>query len=239
MTTHVHDVARAAGRTDALRSLVSLAGDLGWELGLYDASGVLLTSGDDTQLPPSLDAGGPTLVRAPVAAFGNAVGHVAAQRRREELGPGQPLVDHVAAVLGDLCRQEIEIVDLAREIAGAYEELNLFYDLTTVLAGAREPEVVCGAVLDRALRVTPSCAARIVLRGERDGLRTVASRGDRAHVAVVEGESAAARCVETGRRCSSTSRPRTRRWRSTRGSRRRSDLWPWSRYACSPATTFR
>ena len=196
--THVHDVARAAGRTDALRALVALAADAGWDLGLYDLSGSLLAPTDTKSLRHSLDAAGPNMVRAPIVALRSTVGHVAARRRKEDVAPGQPLVDRVASVLGDLCRQEVEIVDLAREIAGAYEELNLFYDLTTVLAGAREPAVVCGAVLERALRVAPSRAARIVLRGERDVLSTIASRGAQAHVGSVGIPSAASTCVDSG-----------------------------------------
>jgi serine phosphatase RsbU (regulator of sigma subunit) len=193
----VQDVARAALRSNALRALVALARQGGWDLGLYDASGALLAPSDG-DLDPTLDAGGSALVRAPVEALGDTVAHVAARSLQGPCDDGQALVEHAAHVLGDLCRQEIEIVDLAREIASAYEELNLFYDLTTVVAGARGPVEVCSAVLERALRVAPSRAARIVLRNERGELRTAVSRGDRGPVAIVGEPSAAAHCVASG-----------------------------------------
>ena len=199
--TAVRNVAREAGRSGALRALIDMAADTGWDVGLYDLEGNPLAPAGGLRGLPQLDVQMPlawTLAhRAAVTSLGDVTGHVVVQPRIDGAMGGWSLAARVAEVIGDLCRLEVELEDLAREIAGAYEELNLFYDLSASLAGAREASVVCSAVLERALRVVPARAARILLREPEGGLRAVAQwggAGDETGVGVL---SAARVCVDS------------------------------------------
>jgi len=199
--TAVQNVVRATGRSGALRALIDMAAEMGWDVGLYDVTGNALAPAEGLRGLPKLDVQMPLVSpvshRAAVRSLGEVTGHVVVQPRTDGAVGGWSLAARVADVLGDLCRLEVELEDLAREIAGAYEELNLFYDLSGSLAGARDASVVCHAVLERALRVVPARAARILLSDPDGGLRAVAQwggQGDESGVGVL---SAARVCADS------------------------------------------
>ncbi len=155
------DLQRLLGRTTTLAALRALAVAAGSQLEVRTDPAAL---GDES-------AG------APVAVFGSVVGRVAARGGCAE----DTVAERCARVLAELCGREYEVVDLAREVASSYEELNLFYELSAALAGTRDPALVCDTVLGAAHRVMPCAAARIVLlEGGIDSgplLRRIAARG--------------------------------------------------------------
>lgn len=115
---------------------------------------------------------------APVRAFDRVVGWVVAAPRDDDAA-GPPQARDVAArsadLLTDLCSREFELNDLAREILGAYEELNLFYELSAELATASDPGAICRTVARMAVRVMGVERAWILLRPNGPGVLEVAA----------------------------------------------------------------
>lgn len=110
---------------------------------------------------------------------GYVVAEPASERAREEgSGLTRRLAERTAHLLGLLCSREFELDDLSREILDAYEELNLFYDLSGELAGASDLGTVAERILGLARRaIAPRCGW-VLGAPERDGpLRVVASFG--------------------------------------------------------------
>ena len=131
----------------------------------------------DGERPSVRRASGPAAAAA-VLVFGEPVGYVAAVALTETAAPPVGLTDQAATVLGALCAREYELNDLSREILAAYEELNLFYDLSAELAGAPDVDAICSAVLAKACRVIPARLGWILLsQDEGRSFRVVATHG--------------------------------------------------------------
>jgi len=198
--TAVQSVARATGSSAALRALIAMAAEAGWDVGLYDSSGDALAPSGGLRGLERLDVALPlrsrVAHRAEVRSLDDVAGHVVIQPNRDDAVGGQELVTRVANVLGDLCRLEAEVVDLAQEIAGAYEELNFFYELSASLAGVGEAAIACRAILEKALRVIPARAARILLREPDGSLRSLAGWGESQDASAVGALSVARICVD-------------------------------------------
>jgi hypothetical protein len=106
-----------------------------------------------------------------VRAYGYTVGVVAAAPANPANGPSSvALAEHVATLLTELASKEYELDDLSQEILDSYEEVNLFYDLSTALKRARTVGDVCRIVLEKACEIIRSRRASILLldRGGRE-----------------------------------------------------------------------
>ena len=107
---------------------IAMATEAGWSVGLYDVTGNALAPKGGLRGLPQMDVQmpltSPVEHRAVVRSFDGVSGHVVVQPCRDGATGGWALAARVADIVSDLCRLEGELVDLAREIAGAYEELN-------------------------------------------------------------------------------------------------------------------
>lgn len=171
-------------REAALRLLDEHATAGGCRVGVYAHDGApLRAEGDLATARPSgvnghvrVDGLHAPSAAAAVVAFDHLVGYVVARPEGASVS-ADPVARHVAAMLGEFCAREYELNDLAREILGSYEELNLFYDLAGELAGASDADTLCRVVLAEACRVIAAEDAWILLAdGPRGALRVAAAK---------------------------------------------------------------
>ena len=66
-------------------------------------------------------------------------------------------------------QQEIEAQDLAQEVLGKYEELNLLYDMIRELSTIFDENKICRVTLERAMKVIDVASGAIALKDSRDG----------------------------------------------------------------------
>ncbi len=114
------------------------------------------------------EAGGEWRIGIPclrtVRAYGYTVGVVATDPADPNDGhAAKALADHVSTLLTELATQEFELDDLSQEILDSYEEVNLFYDLSSALKRARKVEDVCRIVLEKACDIIRARRASILL----------------------------------------------------------------------------
>jgi sigma-B regulation protein RsbU (phosphoserine phosphatase) len=180
------ELQRVVAREASIRIIAEHATLAQCRIGIYAADGsALFAQGDLAVARPSGLNGhlriagleGPASVSA-VTAFDRHLGYVVACGNSDDRRQDAPdeVAAHAAAVLGELCAREYEIDDLSQEILGSYEELNLFYDLSAELAGARDADAICRVVLAKARRVIDAKDGWILLTdGPRGALRVAAA----------------------------------------------------------------
>lgn len=127
----------------------------------------------DQVVPAFSEVGGEWRIGVPclrtVRAYGNTVGVVTADPSDSKDGhAAEALADHVATLLTELATQEYELDDLSQEILDSYEEVNLFYDLSSALKRARKVADVCRVVLEKACEIIRARRASILLLDPRD-----------------------------------------------------------------------
>lgn len=152
---------RTVAARGAAVALVRRQADLrGCDVGVFDADGAAIDA------PASIARARPRVnghelaadlpgacAAAPVKVFDRVAGFVVAQSRPGSGESHHDVATGSAAFLSELCSREYELNDLSREILGAYEELNLFYDLSAELAGAADAGAICRVVVAKAARV--------------------------------------------------------------------------------------
>lgn len=159
------------------RCAVAVLDDAGAEISRSPGSAAVRTSGSNGTLRVVDPARCST---SAVRVFDRVVGWVVATSADEDpaadVRAGE-VADRGAALLSDLCSREYELNDLSREILGAYEELNLFYELSAELAVAADPESICRTVARQAVRVMGVERAWVLLRetAPRRGLAVAAA----------------------------------------------------------------
>lgn len=172
-----------AERTRAL-ALLRRHADLGaCDVAVFDAEGAsVAASGALASARPYVNGAGLRVEgaaqasAAAVQVFDRLVGYVVAAPRPEGGGEPADVAARGAALLSDLCTREYELNDLSREILGAYEELNLFYDLSAEFAGAADPEAVGRVVARKAAGVLGAERAWVLLADPVSGaLRVLAA----------------------------------------------------------------
>ncbi len=115
-------------------------------------------------------SGGP--VSAAIYVFGSRIGDATAWRG------DAPLAEHVACLVGEILARERDLDDLSREILDAYEEVNLFYDVSRSLPAAGGVRPLCRVLLEGVCRIIPARRASILLLdGEGRELRLAAAIG--------------------------------------------------------------
>ncbi|MCG3132976.1 MAG: hypothetical protein HMLKMBBP_00062 [Planctomycetes bacterium] len=129
-------------------------------IALVDADGAPVEAAAD--VPVLLRGVRPGADSAPVTTLGETVAWVVAAPERAGASAAG-VARRAASLLAELGDREGELNDFSRELLGAYEELNLFYDLADGLAGAADPESVCRMALGRAMRVIPASRGWILL----------------------------------------------------------------------------
>jgi phosphoserine phosphatase RsbU/P len=209
------ELADVVSRESAVRLIEEHARLRRCRVGVYGPDGEPLTAeGELAAARPSgvdghvrVDGVEGTVAASPVVAFDRVLGYVVVRGEEGDRRVDAPrsVAEHGAAVLGELCAREYELRDLAREILGSYEELNLFYDLAGELAEAPDADAICGVVLAKALRVILAKDAWILLADGPRGALRVAGAMDAALVGrVVEANAGRAGVVLASRAAETT-----------------------------------
>ena len=104
--------------------IVSMAAESGFDVGLYGTAGEALTPEEGLPGLPRLDVRMPlpdaSAHRAAIRSLDAVVGHVVVRPRKPGAVGGWTLAIRISAVLGDLCRLEVELEDLARETGATF-----------------------------------------------------------------------------------------------------------------------
>ncbi|MCE9634357.1 MAG: SpoIIE family protein phosphatase [Planctomycetes bacterium] len=197
-----------AERTAAFGLLRHHAVLRGCDVEVFDADGVRVGPSSDATCRTAPASRAPSPVSrqldasAPVHVFDRLVGHVVATPRADEMQTAFPadVAARGAALLADLCSREFELNDLSREILGAYEELNLFYELSADFAVATDAAAISRVIVAKACRAMNVASAWVLLADVNGTLRPAASidpprgAGD-----VPSGAGAAGRAMATRR----------------------------------------
>jgi putative methionine-R-sulfoxide reductase with GAF domain len=130
----------------------------------------------------------------PVEVLGHVVGFVCARPHREaDERAAVELSRHIAEILADFGLKEYELNDLSQEILDSYEEVNLFYSISSAVGTVRDVEAVCTVILEKACEIIRVNRASILLIDEKVGELTVAaavgmSDEDRKKISIPVGE---------------------------------------------------
>jgi serine phosphatase RsbU (regulator of sigma subunit)/putative methionine-R-sulfoxide reductase with GAF domain len=130
----------------------------------------------------------------PVEVLGHMIGFVCTGPHQE--GDDRAAVElarHIATILADFGLKEYELNDLSQEILDSYEEVNLFYSISSAVGTVRDVEAVCTVILEKACEIIRVNRASILLLDEKVGELYVAaavgmSDEDRKKVRIPTGE---------------------------------------------------
>lgn len=206
--------AAAELRTVAARSraipLLRRHADLGsCYVAVFDSDGLAVSSCLELEGARPVTRGGALHVEgadsahaSPVLVFERTVGWVVATAQAGSTGvAGEPadVAARGAALLSDLCTREYELNDLSREILGAYEELNLFYDLSAEFAAAPDAGSIGRVVARKAAGVLQAERAWVLLADAVSGaLHAAAAHAPPEGPAEIPaGRGSAGRVIET------------------------------------------
>lgn len=112
----------------------------------------------------------------PVEVYGNTVGFVATEPAQSEDEKAAAALSRSAAdLLSEMAVKEYELNDLSQEILDSYEEVNLFYDVSSALGTVRDVEGVCTVILRKACEIIKVRRASILLLDEKAGEMYIAA----------------------------------------------------------------
>lgn len=114
-----------------------------------------------------------------VLVYGELAGHVVATPRDpRDFKAAEAVAGHLADLLTELAAREFELNDLSREILETYEEVNLFYNISSALPSVRDVNGVCSLILSTACEIIKARRSSILLLDDPSGdLVVAASRG--------------------------------------------------------------
>lgn len=141
--------------------------------------------------------------RLPVEVCGTRLGTVLASPvKPEDERAAVALATHVAGLVEELATREYELNDLSQEILDSYEQVNLFYGISSALGSVRDVEGVCRVILDKACEIIKVSRASILLLDDRTGdLRVAAARGiseeERRSIRIPVGEGISGQVLES------------------------------------------
>jgi serine phosphatase RsbU (regulator of sigma subunit) len=159
------ELCRVAERTQALALLRHHAAVRGCDVAVRDAADGEICAREGLAGPARSD---PDAAVARVEVFDRELGVVVAAPRAGTVrgamnGVPADVAARGAALLADLCSREFELNDLSREILGAYEELNLFYEISADLAGASDGGAIAQVIARKAAGVLRAVRTWVLL----------------------------------------------------------------------------
>lgn len=111
-----------------------------------------------------------------VTVYGVAVGLVCAEAvSTPEEQAAAAFSRYAADLLSELAEKEYELNDLSQEILDSYEEVNLFYEVSSALGAARDVESICNVILQKACEIIRVHRASILLFDPKAGVLRVAA----------------------------------------------------------------
>jgi len=138
-----------------------------------------------------------------VEVYGHNVGFICAEPINEEDGhAAEALCRHGAAVLSELGAKEYELNDLSQEILDSYEEVNLFYSISSAAGTVRDVEAICSVILEKVCEIIRVNRASILLTDEKAGELFVAAavgipEEERSRIRIPLGEGISGQVMES------------------------------------------
>ncbi|MEN8149765.1 MAG: GAF domain-containing SpoIIE family protein phosphatase [Planctomycetota bacterium] len=138
-----------------------------------------------------------------VDVYGHTVGFLCAEPISAGDGhAAEALCRHAAGILSELGVKEYELNDLSQEILDSYEEVNLFYGISSAVGTVRDVEAICTVILEKVCEIIRVNRASILLTDEKAGeLYVAAAVGipaeERSRIRIPVGEGISGQVMES------------------------------------------